>query len=905
MEIFSTKKLIKNAFRAIIKPHKVFKEIPENQRINYKKAIPLLLFGGLIFAILHFQIAQGKFILDYPLTGIIHLIILPFFSLGIWLFGSICFYQIAKFFKKKVSIEKIEIGVFYLWLVWFLMPLFDVPHLFGFQYWDILGIGAHFSWFFAFAFIPLLSFFLLKDLLRFSKKDLGFAVLISLSIPFLGRFFIEELPTFLNNFLRIFNKPIGYHLSAILIAPFLFIFIFSFWLSLKRNHPFRRYLLPSGLSSLSICIVLICLIFFTPLLNLIPSGPTLTFYQTFTGDFSQGKSYRTHSYTWVSSDYETGTIRHPPIGSGNDNNDSYWNDEYLDVVDLDFDPTKTTVTEIRVKVHFTANTVNNQGGAGPRAQACFAGDVSGAGTYYCSAWVENLNGASDQTFIINESNIRTYDPDGLGAAGGSTEWNNLVSAMTQNDNDVLVHSWTQGDGNGNQTNGDVIGFDSVVVEIDYKSDLTQTTYRWYNNADSVQPGTAKAAENTAITGVADGDILRARISVQIQTGTMGINTEAFKLQYGQGSDCSAISTWTDVDVIGGTGIWRGYNNTTPADGAQITSSLLDSQTNALESYEEQNPSVNNPAAITDKGEWDWVVQNNNAPANTTYCFRMVEDDGTVFDTYTNYPKLTTAAANQPPTVDSVNISPSPINLNAGSTKTVTITATISDPDGCEDVFTNGSISGVFYDAAVESDSCTADDNDCYPNLTFTEVDDTCSGAGDTTAEAQAIVDVWFIANASNQWTAKVIATDSQSQSATNTQTVTINELAAFKLDVSSIDYGTVNPNEVSAEKAVKITTIGNIAVDVKLSGEDLTWSSYTIPVSQQKYSSTSGFDWETEGTALTGTSTCYELSTGKPTTHPSNQSEYIYWKLKVPLDKPAETYSGTINFDVVPDSTCP
>jgi len=264
-----------------------------------------------------------------------------------------------------------------------------------------------------------------------------------------------------------------------------------------------------------------------------------------------------------------------------------------------------------------------------------------------------------------------------------------------------------------------------------------------------------------------------------------------------------------------------------------------------------------------------------------------------------------ATENQPPTVDSISISPSPIDLNADSTKTVTITATISDADGCEDVFTDGSISGVFYDAGVETDTCDADDNDCYQNLTFTEVGDTCSGAGDTTGEAQATVDVWFIANASSQWTAKVTATDSQSQSGSNTQTVTINELAAFKLDVSSIDYGTVNPDEVSAEKSVKITTTGNVAVDVKLSGDDLTYSSYTIPVGQQKYSSTSGFDWETQGTALTTTPTCYELSTGKPTAHPSNQSEYIYWKLKVPLDKPAENYSGNNHFDVVSDSSCP
>jgi len=291
-----------------------------------------------------------------------------------------------------------------------------------------------------------------------------------------------------------------------------------------------------------------------------------------------------------------------------------------------------------------------------------------------------------------------------------------------------------------------------------------------------------------------------------------------------------------------------------------------------------------------------------ATDGATYCFRLTNAGSTTNFTYSQYAKVKLSG---PPTIDSVSISPSPINLNADSTTTVTITATISDPDGCEDVFTNGSITGVFYDAGAETDSCTADDNDCYPNLTFTEVDDTCSGAGDTTGEAQVTVDVWFHANASNQWTAKVNATDSQSQSGSNTQTAAVNELAAFKLDVSNISYGTVNPNEVSAEKAVKITTTGNVAVDVKLSGTDLTWSSYTIPVGQQKYASTTGFDWETQGTALTTSPTCYELSTGKPTQHPSNQSEYIYWKLKVPLDKPAETYSGNNTFDVVSDSACP
>jgi hypothetical protein len=107
---------------------------------------------------------------------------------------------------------------------------------------------------------------------------------------------------------------------------------------------------------------------------------------------------------------ETGTITH----RAGDNN-SYYSNPYADQVDSDFDPTTAAITEIRVKVNFTANTQNNQSGVGPKAQSCFAGDVSGEGTYYCSAWSENLNGSSGTiTFTINETNIRTYAASGDG-----------------------------------------------------------------------------------------------------------------------------------------------------------------------------------------------------------------------------------------------------------------------------------------------------------------------------------------------------------------------------------------------------------------------------------------------------------------------------------------------------------
>jgi len=176
--------------------------------------------------------------------------------------------------------------------------------------------------------------------------------------------------------------------------------------------------------------------------------------------------------------------------------------------------------------------------------------------------------------------------------------------------------------------------------------LTQNDWRWYENADNVQPGTAKANENTAITGVTNGEVLRIRMNLTVGNGDMSADSKAFKLQYGQGTDCTAIGTWNDVGAIDSGTIWRGYNNSTPADGATIgVSDYLLSTSDVAESYEEANNSVNNPRAINNgqDGEWDWVVQENGATANTSYCFRMVKSDGASLDTYNTdgYPKLTT------------------------------------------------------------------------------------------------------------------------------------------------------------------------------------------------------------------------------------------------------------------------
>jgi len=181
--------------------------------------------------------------------------------------------------------------------------------------------------------------------------------------------------------------------------------------------------------------------------------------------------------------------------------------------------------------------------------------------------------------------------------------------------------------------------------------LDQTTYRFYVNADAVQPTTPLANENTDIASVADSDVVRVRMGIQVGVNDLSSGSLAFTMQYGEGAVCSAIGTWYDVGGVGSGTIWRGYNNVTPADGATLTASLLNAQANDLASYEEANDSVNNPNTVSrgNWGEWDWVLENNGATAGTDYCFRMITTDDQVI-TYTNYPQITTASGSETPTM---------------------------------------------------------------------------------------------------------------------------------------------------------------------------------------------------------------------------------------------------------------
>ena len=190
--------------------------------------------------------------------------------------------------------------------------------------------------------------------------------------------------------------------------------------------------------------------------------------------------------------------------------------------------------------------------------------------------------------------------------------------------------------------------------------LEQSYYRLYVDNNALKPtdpwpaGGTNLGENTEMTAtdvpMARTDKIRLRMSVKISAAAQPPGTDAYKLQFGKrATTCSAVTTWNDLGSSGSsTALWRSVDNA-PADGAVLSTDpptggdLLLSVSTVAGRYLEASPTATNPYAAfpSDQVEYDWVLQDNNAVDKSSYCFRMLQSDGTLFTTYTNYPVLRT------------------------------------------------------------------------------------------------------------------------------------------------------------------------------------------------------------------------------------------------------------------------
>ncbi len=272
------------------------------------------------------------------------------------------------------------------------------------------------------------------------------------------------------------------------------------------------------------------------------------------------------------------------------------------------------------------------------------------------------------TFYVHGSGI--YDRVNISSTEDGTQWtldlDNTGSGNVEyaevRDTAIANGSITSCDGlviapNDNNTNWTISGIE-----------LTQNDWRWYVDNSLQTPtdpwGNPNLDENELMSVLPasndtaqKGDELRARVNLEV-TGACALLPEqvAFKVQYseaGTGGSCTDSGlTWTDVDDTGTSEIWRYGTDASLTDGDALTSSLI-STTTVKENYVSSKASPqNNPngASAGDDIEYDFHLEHNGATGAKTYCFRVVETDGTVLSTYNadGYMKLETR-----PTTDQV------------------------------------------------------------------------------------------------------------------------------------------------------------------------------------------------------------------------------------------------------------
>lgn len=439
---------------------------------------------------------------------------------------------------------------------------------------------------------------------------------------------------------------------------------------------------------------------------------------------------------------------------------------------------------------------------------------------------------------------------------------------------------------------------------------SQIHYHWRNDdgSEALATSATGGVEDAPLSSVAKGSVKRLRLEVTNAGGTVkGFTAQQFRLEYALGPTCSSGS-YADVGAVGGD--WdMATSSTNLTEGGDTTnvSVSLGGVSDANSSFFAPNGGQRKTASQTgnltlpsDKFvELEYAVTPL-ASATTTapYCFRVTNAGSTADFSYSIYATATIASANSAPTVSGALLNGgNSITLLASSTQNVSVGFTVSDADGCSDVFTGGGVTTTIFRSGAGA-SCAANNQNCY--ITGT-VSSSCSGG--TSATATATIPLYYFAQATDasstfpaeNWQAKIVARDANGAIGSSTSSgVELNTLLAINLSSGGLNYGTVGAgsNTGSSNQSFSVSNVGNSSSTLQISGTALYSGSNLIATSSQHYA-TSSF---TYGAGDTQLSAVLSSIAGFFLTSPTSTSSVfknLFWGIAAPPGNPAGTYLGT------------
>jgi hypothetical protein len=166
--------------------------------------------------------------------------------------------------------------------------------------------------------------------------------------------------------------------------------------------------------------------------------------------------------------------------------------------------------------------------------------------------------------------------------------------------------------------------------------------------------TALANQNTAAKNIYVGQNFRLRLNIAVDGNGIAAAGASQKLQYAErsGTCDTGFSGETYADVTAASPISY-LDNSNLTDGSAMVPNISDptdgTRPLVRQTYEESNNFSNSTAIYSGQdGMWDFAMTDSSAPQGTGYCFRVVNSDGSLLDTYSVLPELTTPMPPNPP-----------------------------------------------------------------------------------------------------------------------------------------------------------------------------------------------------------------------------------------------------------------
>ncbi len=254
-----------------------------------------------------------------------------------------------------------------------------------------------------------------------------------------------------------------------------------------------------------------------------------------------------------------------------------------------------------------------------------------------------------------------------------------------------------------------------------------------------------------------------------------------------------------------------------------------------------------------------------------------------------------------------NESDGEITLNAGTTTELHVSGIVEDLDGQDDIT---SIDLAFYSDGAESDQCSEHPTNCYKVSGCSKRNAT--NPNQKEFDCMKMIQYW--ANGTvlggyengNNWNAKIVVTDAQSDTGNKTDTIDIGTTLALTFP-EGVAWGTLEMGASTTALESQLMTVyqgGNAQSDVEASGTNMTCSGIgEIPVANIEWDVLNDDGYGGAGAnSLSATPANIDLSIGYKTVTEVDPSGEIHWDLLMPSIDVSGTCSGTITLNAVSDS---